>query len=71
MTKDLVCGMKIEESTAAAKTVYKGIIYYFCAHGCLRAFLQEPEKYLNVGLVSDPTSKLFESGNLTYKNKLK
>lgn len=46
MTKDPVCGMNVDESTAAAKTVYKGTTYYFCAHGCLRAFLQEPEKYL-------------------------
>ncbi|MEW6061140.1 MAG: YHS domain-containing protein [Bacteroidota bacterium] len=46
MAKDLVCGMKVDESTAAAKTIYKGMTYYFCAHGCLRAFLQEPEKFL-------------------------
>ncbi|KAF0138550.1 MAG: YHS domain-containing protein [Stygiobacter sp.] len=47
MTKDPVCGMSIEENTAAAKTHYNGTTYFFCAHGCLRAFLKEPEKYLH------------------------
>ncbi len=62
MQKDPVCGMSIDESSAAAKTQYKGTTYYFCAHGCLRAFLKEPEKYLkpqkvNVGPDSSPVLK--------------
>ena len=44
--KDLVCGMDVDTETAAAKTVYKGETYYFCAPGCKKAFLQNPEKYL-------------------------
>ena len=48
MAKDPICGMTVDEKTAVARTVYKGTTYYFCAHGCLRAFLQEPEKYLKL-----------------------
>ncbi len=77
MVKDLVCGMNIDESTAATKTQYKGTTYYFCAHGCLRAFLSEPEKYLNVGSDSNPNvvrefnsrTKTFSTVQLS-KNKL-
>jgi len=46
MAKDLVCGMEVEEKKAAAKAEYKGKTYYFCAPGCKKAFLENPEKYL-------------------------
>jgi YHS domain-containing protein/magnesium-transporting ATPase (P-type) len=46
MAIDPVCKMEVEESKAAATSVYKGKKYYFCAPGCKRAFDQNPEKYL-------------------------
>ena len=46
MAIDPVCKMKVEESKAAATSLYKGKKYYFCAVGCKRAFDQNPEKYL-------------------------
>ncbi len=46
MVKDLVCGMDIDEKTAAATSEYKGTTYYFCAPGCKKAFDAEPEKYI-------------------------
>ena len=46
---DPVCKMKVEESTAAATSEYKGKKYYFCAAGCKKAFDKEPEKYLAKG----------------------
>ena len=46
MAKDPVCGMEVEEKKAAAKAEYKGKTYYFCAAGCKKAFLENPEKYL-------------------------
>ncbi len=49
MAKDVVCDMDIDEETAPAKSEYQGIIYYFCAPGCKRAFDADPEKYLNKG----------------------
>lgn len=45
MAKDPVCGMEVEETTAAGKSEYKGQTYYFCSIGCKRAFDKEPEKY--------------------------
>lgn len=45
MAKDPVCGMDVDEKTAAGKSVYKGQTYYFCAPGCKQAFDRDPEKY--------------------------
>jgi YHS domain-containing protein len=41
-----VCKMKVEEKKAAATAEYKGKTYYFCAPGCQKAFVANPEKYL-------------------------
>ncbi len=46
MAKDPVCNMDVDEKKAAATAEYKGKTYYFCAPGCKRVFLQNPEKYL-------------------------
>jgi YHS domain-containing protein len=46
MAIDPVCGMEVDEKTAAGKSEYKGKTYYFCAPGCKAAFDRDPEKYL-------------------------
>jgi Cu+-exporting ATPase len=46
MITDPVCGMKVTEATAAAKSTYKGQTYYFCSALCKQLFDREPEKYL-------------------------
>jgi Cu+-exporting ATPase len=46
MTRDPVCGMKVEPETAAAQVEYRGETYYFCAKGCARRFLQHPDQFL-------------------------
>ena len=46
MARDPVCGMNIDETTAAGKSKYGGTVYFFCAPGCLREFMKDPEKYL-------------------------
>jgi YHS domain-containing protein len=46
MAKDVVCGMDVDEATAEWESEYKGETYYFCAQGCMRAFEENPEKYL-------------------------
>lgn len=46
MAKDPVCGMEIDEKSAAGKTEYQGKTYYFCSPGCKKAFDKEPEKYV-------------------------
>ncbi len=46
MVKDIVCGMTIDPKTAAAKSEYKGQMYYFCSKGCKAQFDKNPEKYV-------------------------
>jgi Cu+-exporting ATPase len=45
MAKDPVCGMDVDEKTAAGKSEYQGKTYYFCSTGCKRDFDKNPEKY--------------------------
>jgi Cu+-exporting ATPase len=47
LVKDLVCGMEIDPTTAAATSEYKGETYYFCAVGCKNDFDADPEKYIS------------------------
>ena len=46
MAIDPVCGMQVDEHSAAATYEYKGKTYYFCAPGCKEDFVKDPEKYL-------------------------
>lgn len=46
MAKDPVCGMDVDEKSAAGTSEYNGKTYYFCSKGCKTAFDKEPEKYL-------------------------
>lgn len=46
MTRDPVCGMEVDEATAAASTEHKGQTYFFCAPACKEQFEKEPEKFL-------------------------
>jgi len=46
MAIDPVCGMQVDEKSAAASYEYKGKKYYFCDPGCKDDFIKEPEKYL-------------------------
>ena len=52
MTTDPVCGMKVNEITAAVRAVYqqaeyRGTTYYFCSEQCRAAFEKQPEHYVN------------------------
>ena len=46
MVKDPVCGMTIDEKTAAGKSEYQGKTYYFCAPGCKKRFDQNPGSFV-------------------------
>jgi YHS domain-containing protein len=39
MAFDPLCGMKVDQETAAATHPYKGKTYYFCAVGCKDRFI--------------------------------
>ena len=43
---DPVCGMSVEEDSAAATAEYKGVTYYFCNVNCKKTFDADPEKTL-------------------------
>ncbi|HEY2933601.1 MAG TPA: YHS domain-containing protein [Acidobacteriota bacterium] len=43
---DPVCGMKVNENSAADKSDYMGETYYFCSRQCKQKFDQNPLKYL-------------------------
>lgn len=42
---DPVCQMRVSPRTAGGTTEYLGKQYFFCASGCLKAFIQNPEKF--------------------------
>jgi Cu+-exporting ATPase len=47
MVKDPVCGMMIDEKTAAATSEHQGTTYYFCAPICKQKFDRNPQQYVN------------------------
>lgn len=44
--QDPVCGMRVDEWTAAVKTVYRDKEYVFCSSRCLHRFDEAPERYV-------------------------
>ena len=49
MAIDPVCGMTVDETRAAAMAEHAGRTYYFCAPGCKRTFVADPERVLREG----------------------
>jgi Cu+-exporting ATPase len=45
MVKDPVCGMEIEESSAAGTSEYEGKTYYFCSARCQTTFDADPKSH--------------------------
>lgn len=43
--KDPVCGMMIDDKTAAGRSEYNGTGYYFCSKSCKLKFDESPAKY--------------------------
>jgi Cu+-exporting ATPase len=46
MPIDPVCGMEVDEESAAGKYDYKGTTYLFCNPHCLEVFKHDPENFL-------------------------
>lgn len=42
---DLVCGMTVDPSTAAASREYEGRTYYFCSAHCAATFSADQARY--------------------------
>ncbi|MBI4393075.1 MAG: YHS domain-containing protein [Euryarchaeota archaeon] len=52
MAKDPVCGMSVDERTAAFTTMLGDVSYYFCSEHCRVSFDNNPAPYLS--LAGDP-----------------
>jgi YHS domain-containing protein len=49
MASDPVCGVEVNEESAAREEVhFWGVPFYFCSPQCRAAFQQEPQKYVEV-----------------------
>ena len=46
MVTDPVCGMQVDERTAASSSVFEGSHYYFCSTGCKVKFDANPSAYI-------------------------
>jgi Cu+-exporting ATPase len=52
---DPVCGMEVDPATAKNRSEYRGETYYFCSRMCLRAFEDDPLRYLSKGRPGVPS----------------
>ena len=50
---DPVCGMDVEQATAAAAWEHAGTVFYFCSVGCFDRFRADPEHFLTM----DPSER--------------
>ena len=53
LVKDPVCDMDVDPESAAAKSEYQGVAYYFCAEGCKQSFDANPQQYLGGGSTAE------------------
>ncbi len=54
MATDPVCGMNVEEQSAAGKLMHEGTSYYFCSADCLGKFKADPTAYVHAGPAAVP-----------------
>src|SRR6185295_3879330 len=47
MVTDPVCGMHVDEKSAAASATFSGQRYYFCCSGCRDKFVADPASFLD------------------------
>lgn len=53
MTKDPVCGMRIDPGAAAGRSLHVGNLYHFCAPICKKMFDVSPNKYVRGDIGKD------------------
>lgn len=46
MTKDLVCGMSVDEQETRFHSDYNNQMYYFCSAECKRKFDDHPDQFI-------------------------
>jgi len=57
LVKDPVCGMEVDPTSAARKSDYRGVTYYFCSKPCHEQFDADPAKYVPVTTEPLPPSE--------------
>lgn len=62
MTTDPVCGMTVEEKSAAGNAMYAGKAYYFCYTKCHGKFVADPVRY--VGAATKAAAPAADSGGI-------
>jgi putative phosphoribosyl transferase len=50
MSKDPICGMEVEEATAAASSTFESNTFYFCSEDCKATFDADPRRYVDHAL---------------------
>ena len=50
---DPVCGMTVDEASAAAAWEHEGVTYRFCSVPCMERFRADPARYLSL----DPSER--------------
>ena len=50
MTKDVVCGMEVNDRSPKHTSEYKGTTYAFCSEECKEKFDERPETYAGKGM---------------------
>ena len=68
MATDPVCGMQVDERTAAGSSVYKDGNYYFCSTGCKKKFDAHPSAYTEAS--PSPASDTVHSGHARHRAKV-
>ena len=51
--RDPVCGMQVDEGSAAGSSEHGGRTYYFCSAGCKEKFDEDPQRYAGGGERAD------------------
>lgn len=46
MTRDPVCGMRVEEKESEFQTQFAGKKYRFCSEECRKEFENQPDEYI-------------------------
>lgn len=53
MMTDPVCGMTVEEGSAAAAWEHEGTVYLFCSVVCMERFRKDPDHFITM----DPSDR--------------
>jgi YHS domain-containing protein len=52
-TKDPVCGMTVDTTTATERATVDGTTWYFCSADCRREFEANPQAYIGEGMAAE------------------